>query len=162
MPWEEVRHGGVIPVTERELDNILATWAKEAPKLLSIATPKNVTARAGSEASSLKLPDTVSATLSDGNVIDVPVTWDTKGISLEKEGRVTITGKLASATGTIGEKEFTFTDEEKLTVQAELLIKKASSGIIYVISGITAVVIIIIALMTILLIKKRNMRDTKV
>lgn len=156
MPWEEVRHGGVIPVTQKELDRILAKWANDTPELLSVATPEAVQATAGSDISALKLPATASATLSDGNVIDVPITWDTKGISLEKEGQTAITGKLASATGTAGDKEFRFTNENNLTVQTELRIEKASPVMIYVITGITAATVIVIVLIAILIVRSRQ------
>lgn len=164
MPWEEVRHGGAIAVTQNELDKILATWAKEDPELCSITTPEAVSTKAGSDASSLELPATVSVTLADGNIVNAPVTWDIKDSSLEEEGTVTVKGTLGT-TGTVDDGkafapkagEYKFTNAENMTAQITIKVEKSSPIMIFVIVGIVVVVAVLGA--AIGLKKKKNIKE---
>lgn len=143
MPWDEVRHGGAIAVTQKELDRILDTWALEDPELLSITTPKAVSTKAGSDSSSLNLPATVSVTLSDGNVVDAAVTWDTDDISLKEAGNLYVTGNIETI-GTIGNKKYNFTNEENITVEATVMVEKNGSMTGIVGAGCVVVVAVIL------------------
>lgn len=147
MPWEEVRHGGVIPVTQAELEKVLETWGKESPELYSITTPEAVTTNVGTDISKLKLPTTISATLSDGNVVTLPVEWDSKDISLEKEGTLTLTGTLKKS-------DVTFINEANVTPQIALKIEAATS--ISWLLPVIIIVVLILLIVTILLVRSRR------
>lgn len=94
MPWEEVRHGGAIPVTGKEMERILAKWSKDTPDVSEIITSEAIKVTAGDDISSLNLPKTVKVTLSDGNKIDIKTKWNTDGLNLEKEGNAILKGEL--------------------------------------------------------------------
>lgn len=160
MPWEEVRHGGAIAVTQKELDRILDTWGMDEPELLSVTTPDAVNVTAGDDASAMKLPATVSVTLADGMVCDVAVTWDTKGITLENEGNLSITGILA-ATGTSDGKEYTFTNEEKLTARIEVTVEKADSILRIVIAAVGAACIVAVSATGIVVVRRIKLKNSK-
>lgn len=95
MPWEEVRHGGAIPVTEKEMEKILKKWGKDVPQVSDIKQPKEVKAFTGkNNLSEIKLPKSVEVMLSDGRIANIEVKWDTSEISLENERKITINGDL--------------------------------------------------------------------
>lgn len=158
MPWDEVRHGGAIAVTQKEMDKILAKWAFEDPEIHSITTPEAVSVKAGCDTSSLGLPDTVSITLSDGNIVDVPVTWNTSALSSIEEGKVELTGTI-STTGTAGGREYTFTNEDNLTTQITVTVEKSNSVMVFVIIGVV-IVILLIVVFFLMKSKKKNIPES--
>ncbi len=141
MPWEEVRHGGAIPVTQKELDKILDAWAKDDPELIHLIEPNEVSAKTGSKPSSLKLPKTIKAQFSDGNLTDLPVTWNTNNISLEEEQSITIQGTLQQS-------NCHYTNTESLTPQ--ITIKVRSSGFPTLIVSMAAAIIMVLLLLTVI------------
>lgn len=136
MPWKEVRHGGVIPVTKKELDRILSAWALDDPALIELDEVPEITVLAGSKTSSLNLPKTVTGVLSDGNIIDIPVTWDTKKLSLDKEGNAEITGTLGSA-------DYRYANEQNTVAKINVTIKKRNTSLSTVLLCIAACLAIV-------------------
>ncbi len=94
MPSQELRHGGGIPVTKKELDRILEAWGKEPPEVLSLSECAEVTVKTNEKNVLDKLPQTVSACLSDGNQVEIPVVWETDALSLKEERAQTLSGAL--------------------------------------------------------------------
>lgn len=97
MPWDEVRHGGAIAVTQKEMDAILTKWALEEPEIIAVNETESVTAYTNDKIENLKLPKKISVTLADGNIVDVPVNWNTEKLSLKETGSVEITGTLSKS-----------------------------------------------------------------
>lgn len=93
MPTENVQHGGVIAVTQKELDRILEGY-DVTETVTEIAEPDEVTAEIGTAFEDLDLPETVEITVKAGK-ITVPVTWDSSAYHPETAGTYTITGKIA-------------------------------------------------------------------
>lgn len=50
MPTENIRHGGVVPVTEEELTAIIKAYRKGEPTCAQVLTPDAVTVEAGTDA----------------------------------------------------------------------------------------------------------------
>lgn len=145
MPWDEVRHGGAIPVTQKELDKILDKWCLEDPEVNSIPDI-NIHADADDEVSDLNLPKTVSATLADGNIVDIPVNWNTDGISLEA-------GKIITIDGSLEKSNISYNNDSNLLAKATITINKNSNLVVYIIIG---GVILILVTIGFVLKKKKN------
>lgn len=92
MPTENIRHGGVIAVTEAELNAIIETYRKSEPVCAQILTPDAVTASVNT--TTLQLPETVQVILTDGQKTSKPVTWDTSSIDTKKPGTYTAAGSV--------------------------------------------------------------------
>lgn len=96
MPTENIRHGGVVPVTEEELTAIIKAYRKGEPTCAQVLTPDAVTVEAGTD--KLALPKEVRVVLADGQRATRKVTWDVTGVDTEKSGAYTVKGRVALET----------------------------------------------------------------
>lgn len=148
MPWDEVRHGGVIPVTRKELDKIFEKWKTEEPEIIEICETAGITGHVGDTAKDLKLPEKVSVMLADGSLTEAPVVWDTKNLATDEPGSCTITGTLDK------------TDlVEKEDLQASLsieIVEKPAGNTVLIIVIIAVAVAAAGAVVTVLFIRKKK------
>lgn len=93
MPTENIRHGGVIPVTKAELQAVIDAYRISEPPCAKVVTPDAVRIPEGS--TKLVLPDEVNVILADGWETSRPVTWDTSQIKTDKTGTYTASGKVS-------------------------------------------------------------------
>jgi len=142
MPSEELRHGGGIPVTKKELDRILEAWGKEPPKVLSLSECSTVTVKTNEKNVPDKLPKTVSACLSDGNQVEIPVVWEMDELSLKGNGAHTLSGTL---------KEGSYVNDAELKAEITVDVVKDNRIWLWVVSGVGAVVVAIAAVLIFLL-----------
>lgn len=148
MPWEEVRHGGVILVTAKELDKILAKWGLDKPEVSEIKAPQEIKAVVGDKPEELDLPNKVSVLLSDGNIIEASVEWEQADAALEEEGTVSLKGELK-------DKDAAFENIDDLQPELKIVItKKSNNIIIYIAAGLVILAFALVAVGVML--KKRN------
>lgn len=148
MPWDEVRHGGVIPVTQKELDKIFEKWKTEEPEIIEITETESITAYVGDNADDLKLPENVTVILADGSSVQIPVNWDTSGISTESTGTCTISG-------TLSESDYAEKGDLKTALTIEI-VERPASGNTAIIIAIIGAVVIAGGAVTLLIIKKKK------
>lgn len=96
MPTENIRHGGVIPVTGRELSAIINAYRTDEPVCAEVPAPSAVTVTATSDknAAISALPKNISVTLTDGQKTSESVTWDTSAVNTAQAGTYTVSGKV--------------------------------------------------------------------
>lgn len=103
MPTENIRHGGVIPVTGKELSAIIDAYRTDEPVCAEVPAPSAVTVTATSDknAAISSLPKTIPITLTDGQKASESVTWDTSKVNTSQAGTYTVPGKVTipSVTG---------------------------------------------------------------
>ncbi|WP_050699310.1 LamG-like jellyroll fold domain-containing protein [Anaeromassilibacillus senegalensis] len=150
MPTQDVRHGGVVTVTEKELRAILDKWGAEPRRVLSLEEPAAVHAQLGTAFDRLALPPTVQAVLSDGGKTAIPVEWSAEGYNANREGTYLLTGTLILPEGVQNPEQFTtsvsvivkrqetedgklltvqFTENANLTAEGELTTVFDTNGI---------------------------------
>lgn len=88
-----VRHGNAIPITQGELDKLIATYGIS---VTDVETPTPVLSTYESYADAL--PETVTVILEDGSKKEVAVTWDTSKVTDEQKS-FTLYGTLAATDG---------------------------------------------------------------
>lgn len=149
MPWEEVRHGGAIPVTEKEMKKILAKWGKDAPEVSEIKEPKEVKAFTGTtNISEIELPKSVEVVFSDGKIANIEAKWNTADISFENEGKITINGDL-------GKGEFDYENPDSKSPQITINIERKPTSItLFIIIGIG--VLVLAGAVVVVINKKKN------
>ena len=86
---EGVIAGNVIQVTKKEYDKILAKF--QTVTNTGISWPVDITAKT---TDTVELPETVTASYSDGSTAKMNVTWDTEGIDFSKPGTYTVNGTV--------------------------------------------------------------------
>lgn len=94
MPTKDVRHGGVVAVTEKELNAILDQWGADTRRVLSIQNPVSVSVDVGTAFDRLALPSTVQVVLSDGGETAIPVVWSADGYKADQKGTYVLSGNL--------------------------------------------------------------------
>lgn len=92
MPTEDVRHGGVVPVTEKELSRILEGY-QQSETILSIEQPGEVAVEYGTAFDKLLLPTTVKVQVKAGQK-DVSVTWEKGDYDAKTPGTYMLKGIL--------------------------------------------------------------------
>lgn len=90
MPTDDVRHGGVVPVTQNELDRILSGYSL-TETVTAVDTPDALTKPVGTAFDQLGLPETVQATTAAGTHA-IPVSWSADGYDASAAGSYTLTG----------------------------------------------------------------------
>lgn len=133
MPSEELRHGGAIPVTQKELDRIIEAWGKEEPDILSLEKIPQITIKVGDKEYLKKLPKTVPALLGDGSRAELAVQWDTEHFSNNEECVQKLTGVL---------KDTTYANASGLKAEAEVKVVKSGNLLFLILLGTAAVILI--------------------
>ncbi len=146
MPWDEIRHGGALPVTEKESKAILAKWKLEEPEIISSNENESVTAYVGDTGNDLKLPKIISVTLADGSVKKAGVTWNTDNISFNEIG-------LFEITGTFDSKDYPVKEGATATLSVNIVKKPVTSPIALI--GVGVLVITTVGV-TFLIIRKKK------
>lgn len=99
MPSENVRHGGSTPVTQKELDAILAKWNPDGEKLkiseVAALAQTELTVTENKQLSELELPTSVIVTLSNGMKATADVAWESSDYQPGVNGSYTLTGNLS-------------------------------------------------------------------
>ncbi|WP_343256374.1 LamG-like jellyroll fold domain-containing protein [Ligaoa zhengdingensis] len=95
MPSGDVRHGGVVPVTQKELDAILAKWTT-GDEILTVkgAVESELEVKGNVPFAELALPETARLLLSNGKVESFPVVWSEEGYVAGEIGSYTLTGAV--------------------------------------------------------------------
>lgn len=147
MPWEEVRHGGVIPVTQSELDVILEAWAFEPPELSEIVDTEPVQVVVGTEQKALEaaMPTSVDVILSDGQIVEVPVQWDCDDLATDQEGKLNVIGKVGKCE---------YENVNQLVPELTVIVAKAPVNLVTIM--VVVVVIVLVLAAGLILLKKRN------
>ena len=148
MPWDEVRHGGAIAVTEKELNAVLEKWALEKPEIIKVNETEAITAYTGNKASDLALPEKVSVTLSDGSITNVPVSWNTEKVSLKETGTVKITG-------TLGKSDYTLKEDLEAKLKIQIDKNSGSDPVIIVVIALISLAAIAVVVSIVIRKKKR-------
>ena len=120
MPTQDVRHGGVVTVTEKELRAILDKWGAEPRRVLSLEEPAAVQAQLGTAFDRLALPPTIQAVLSDGGKTAIPVEWSAEGYNADREGTCLLTGTLILPEGV--------QNPEQFTTSVSVVVKRQETG----------------------------------
>lgn len=144
MPTENIRHGGVIAVTEKELNAIIDTYRKSEPVLSQIVTPDEITVFKDSK--DYSLPKHISVILSDGQTVSKNVKWNESDINTSTEGRIVIKGEVS--VDDAGE-----ATNVSLTIN---VIKKPENNMITVIVIISAAVILTASISAIIIKRKKQ------
>ncbi len=144
MPTENIRHGGVIAVTEKELNAIIDTYRKSEPVLSQIVTPDEITVFKDSK--DYSLPKHISVILSDGQTVSKNVKWNESDINTSTEGRIVIKGEVS--VDDAGE-----ATNVSLTIN---VIKKPENNMITVIVIISVAVILTASISAIIIKRKKQ------
>lgn len=136
MPWDEVRHGGGIAVTKKELDRILDKWCLDAPSVSEIIKPADVKIAKGAKLKDDTLIKSVEVLLRDGNIAELPVTWEIEDSDTSKLGSIKITG-------TFEDSDISFTNEKELIPEITLIVEKNAGSKIWI---YTLVIVAVVAL----------------
>lgn len=154
MPWDEVRHGGGIAVTAKELERILEKWSFDSPEVLEAKNSSNVEIEKGVKLTEDVMPQSVETLLSDGDVVEIPVKWNIQDVNTDKTGSVKITGEFE-------DNAISFENPDKITPEVTLVVKenKVPTGLIVAAVGVVGVFVALIFYFVV--IKRRNSSKEK-
>lgn len=117
MPWDEVRHGGGIAVTKKELDRILEKWGLDNPELVEVTKQADIKISKGKKLNTSQFPQNVEVLLSDGSYRQIPVKWNIDNVSTKEVGSVKVTGVF-------DDNPATFENEEQIAPEVTVIVEK--------------------------------------
>lgn len=147
MPSEELRHGGAIPVTQKELDCIIKAWGTDLPELLSLEEIPPITVQAKEKDWIKNLPKTAAVLLSDGRQTELPIAWNTDASPFDEKGEHTLTGELKKAN---------YANSESLKAIIVIHVTESSNALLIILIICTAGAILILSAVLLLVRKKHK------